>query len=132
MNGRIDTEDKYLSRGEAVETAALWKLWKNHSKEADYLFVDFSTSSHSAWKTLRKKQKRGEFSTVPTASAAGFQFRKPVSSRCSPTCALRRHTTRSPRVPGTGAGCKGYKPAARLMEYFVLDSPFHRTPIMGY
>src|SRR2546428_510318 len=63
-------EQGIFRAGKAVETAALWKLWKNHPKEEDQSLSDFSTSFHSAWKTLRKKQKRGEFSTVPTASAA--------------------------------------------------------------
>jgi hypothetical protein len=35
---------------------------------------NFSTAPTSLGKTLRKKQKRREFSTVPTASAAGFNL----------------------------------------------------------
>lgn len=101
MNGRIDTEESYLSRGEAVEPAALWKLWKNHSKEADYFLVDFSTSSHSAWKTLRKKQKRGEFSTVPTASPAGFSKQKTSEQSLSPNlCVAKTYSPEAVRFPG--------------------------------
>src|SRR2546423_305200 len=67
-------EQGIFRAGKAVETAALWKTVEKSSKGRRSSLSDFSTSFHSAWKTLRKKQKRGEFSTVPTASAARCFF----------------------------------------------------------
>ena len=72
MNARTDTGGRYLSRGESCGNCRAMETVEKSSNGSGSSLSDFSTSSHSAWKTLRKKQKRGEFSTVPTASAAGF------------------------------------------------------------
>ncbi len=88
--------DSIFRAGKAVETAALWKLWKNHSKEGDHPLVIFPP--------------------VPTASAAGFLSPGRTSEQTpfTPACAMRRHTPmrRPTGFPETGAGCQGNIPAA--------------------
>src|SRR3977135_2069096 len=93
MNARTDTGGRYFSRGESCGNCRAMETVEKSCKGRGSSLSDFSTSSHSAWKTLRKKQKRGEFSTVPTASAAGYFPRKRTSEQTPlpPACALRRH-----------------------------------------
>jgi hypothetical protein len=59
----------------------LWKLPLCGSRGKIKLQKRFFHGSHIAWKTLRKKQKRGEFPTVPTASAAGFNLGRKTGER---------------------------------------------------
>ena len=109
MNGRTDTGARYLSRGESCGNCRAVETVEKSSKGRRSSLSDFSTSFHSAWKTLRKKQKRGEFSTVPTASTAGYSFRKePVSGRRYPgLCCAKTYSPREgPSVPGKGLAAK--------------------------
>ena len=53
-------------------TAALWKAVEESTD-------DFPTAFHRAWKTLR--QKRSEFSTVPTASADIYMLDSQTNSQ---------------------------------------------------
>jgi hypothetical protein len=70
MQGKgSDTIGKY-----GLPAGKLWKLPLCGSSGKIKLQRQFFHCFHIAWKTLRKKQKRGEFSTVPTASAAGFNL----------------------------------------------------------
>ena len=84
MEGRgSDTRGKCGLRAEK-----LWKLPLCGSRGKIKLQRQFFHCSHIAWKTLRKKQKRGEFPTVPTASAAGLiSEEKPLSGAA--TCCVR-------------------------------------------
>jgi hypothetical protein len=70
MEGRkSDTSNIFGQRA-----GKLWKLPLCGSRGKIKLQRRFFHRSHIAWKTLRKKQKRGEFPTVPTASAAPFNL----------------------------------------------------------
>jgi hypothetical protein len=74
MEGRAsDTLDIFGQRAEK-----LWKLPLCGSRGTIKLQKRFFHGSHIAWKTLRKKQKRGEF---PTASAAGFNLGRKTGER---------------------------------------------------
>ena len=57
----------------AVETAALWKPWKNSDLAKTTPGGEFFHRSHSA---CLSKLLRTEFPTVPTASAAGYQINR--------------------------------------------------------
>jgi hypothetical protein len=70
MEGRgSDTLDTFGQRA-----GKLWKLPLCGSRGKIKLQRRFFHCSHIAWKTIRKNQKRGEFPTVPTASAAAFNL----------------------------------------------------------
>jgi len=115
MNGRTDTEARYLSRGESCGNCRAMETVEKSFKGRGSSLSDFSTSFHSAWKTLRKKQKRGEFSTVPTASAAGFFSRKePVSRRRYPgLCYAETYShAKAHRLPGDRGWLPRKHPAA--------------------
>src|SRR2546421_2960378 len=88
MEGRgSDTRNKY-----GLRAGKLWKLPLCGSRGKIKLQRQFFHCSHIAWKTLRKKQKRGDFPTVPTASAAGLiSEEKPVSQVV--TCCVRQPGT---------------------------------------
>jgi hypothetical protein len=63
MNGKPYTGEVCGARGKAVETAALWKPWKNQKA----VFPPFPHRLENS-----PQKARVEFSTVPTASAASF------------------------------------------------------------
>jgi hypothetical protein len=70
MEGRgSDTRGKF-----GLRAGKLWKLPLCGSSGKIKLQRQIFHCFHIAWKTLRKKQVRREFSTVPTASAAGFNL----------------------------------------------------------
>lgn len=77
MEGRgSDTRGKF-----GLRAGKLWKLPLCGSSGKIKLQRQFFHCSHIAWKTPRKKQKRGEFPTVPTASAAGFNLGRETGER---------------------------------------------------
>jgi hypothetical protein len=77
MEGRgSDTGYKF-----GLRAGKLWKLPLCGSRGKIKLQKRFFHGFHIAWKTLRKKQKRGEFPTVPTASAAGFNLGRETGER---------------------------------------------------
>ena len=106
----------------------LWKLPLCGSRGKIKLQGNFPTASTIAWKTLRKKQKRGDFPTVPTASAAGFNLEPETGE---PSRNLLREAARN--LPWEALGASGTWLAARklnrsrLGESFFLTAPFHRT-----
>src|SRR2546428_13432973 len=119
MNGRTDTGARYLSRGESCGNCRAVETVEKSSKARRSSLSDFSTSFHSAWKTLRKKQKPGEFSPVPTPSTAGYFFRKePVSGRRYPglCCAKTNSPRQGPTVPGNGLPAKQRTPPPATEE----------------
>jgi hypothetical protein len=67
MIGKSNTAEVCSARGKAVETAALWKPWKNQK-------AVFPPFPHRLENSAQKA--RIEFSTVPTASAARFLLKK--------------------------------------------------------
>jgi len=126
MNGRPDTGARYLSRGESCGNCRAMETVEKSFKGRGSSLSDFSTSFHSAWKTLRKKQKRGEFSTVPTASTAGYFSRKePVSSRRYPDmCFAETYSPREgPSVPGKGWLARKQS-RSQLRSSLSLTAPF--------
>ena len=126
MNARTDTGGRYFSRGESCGNCRAMETVEKSCKGRGSSLSDFSTSSHSAWKTLRKKQKRGEFSTVPTASAAGYFPRKePVSRRRYPgLCFAETYLPRKAPASGEGAGCQGKQSCSQLRSSLFLTVPF--------
>ena len=84
---------------------------------------DFSISSHSAWKTLRKKQKRGEFPTVPTASAAAFNLGRETGGNLLREVARNRNLSwEAHRASETWLAAKKMH-SQPAKEKFFLDSP---------
>jgi hypothetical protein len=117
MNGKPYTGEVCGARGKAVETAALWKPWKNQK-------AVFQPFPHRLENSPQKA--RVEFSTVPTASAASFFSNK--------------ETREKRRIPATynrnWVACESYGVTrelgwstrnlnrGRLGESFFLTSPF--------
>lgn len=101
-----------------MEPAALWKQWKIKLQRR------FFHCSHIAWKTLRKKQKRGEFPTVPTASTAGFNLGRET---CERSHNLLRELARNlcwEAQGESGMGLAAKKTQSRSAKAkFFLDSP---------
>ena len=126
MNERTDTGARYLSRGESCGNCRAMETVEKSTKGRRSSLSDFSTSFHSAWKTLRKKQKSGEFSTVPTASTAGYFFRKkPVSGRRYPglCCAETYSPREGPAFPGRG-WLPRKQSRSQLRNSLSLTAPF--------
>src|SRR5439155_17251294 len=124
MEGRgSDTRNKY-----GLRAGKLWKVPLCGSRGKIKLQRQFFHCSHIAWKTLRKKQKRGDFPTVPTASTAGFNLGRETGE---PSRNLLREAARN--LPWEALGASGTWLAARklnrsrLGESFFLTAPFHRT-----
>jgi hypothetical protein len=127
MNGITDTGARYLSRGESCGNCRAVETVEKSFKGRGSSLSDFSTSFHSAWKTLRKKQKRGEFSTVPTASAAGFFPQKEsVSRRRYPSlCYAETYShTKAHRPPGDRGWLPRIQSRSRLRSSLSLTAPF--------
>jgi hypothetical protein len=55
-----------------VETAALWKLWKNHSKEGDHPLVIFPPVSTALGKLSAKNKSAESFPQFPQLRRLGF------------------------------------------------------------
>ena len=124
MEGRgSDTRGKF-----GLRAGKLWKLPLCGSSGKIKLQRQFPHCFHIAWKTLRKKQKRGDFPTVPTASAAGFNLEPETGE---PSRNLLREAARN--LPWEALGASGTWLAARklnrsrLGDSFFLTAPFHRT-----
>ena len=127
MNGRTDTGARYLSRGESCGNCRAMETVEKSSKGRRSSISDFSTSFHSAWKTLRKKQKRGEFSTDPTASAAGcFSRKEPVSRRRYPgLCYAETYShAKAHRLPGDRGWLPRKQSRSQLRSSLSLTAPF--------
>jgi hypothetical protein len=59
-----------------VETAALWKLWKNHPKEEDHLSVIFPPVSTALGKLSAKNKSAESFPQFPQLRRLGVFPRK--------------------------------------------------------
>jgi hypothetical protein len=104
MEGReSDTRDKF-----GLPAGKLWKLPLCGSRGKIKLQRQFFHGSHIAWKTLRKKQMRGEFPTVPTASAARFDLGRETGE---PSRNLLREVARN--LPWEALGASGTWLAAK-------------------
>jgi len=117
MEGReSDTRNKY-----GLPAGKLWKLPLCGSTGKIKLQKRFFHCFHIAWKTLRQKQKRGEFSTVTTASAAGF-YLTGKTGRNLLRAVARNLPWEAHGEPGTWLAAKTIdsRPAR---EKFFLDSP---------
>jgi hypothetical protein len=55
-----------------VETAALWKLWKNHPKEVDYPIVIFPPVSTALGKLSAKDKSAESFPQFPQLRRLGI------------------------------------------------------------
>lgn len=120
MEGRAsDTKNEF---GQAA--GKLWKLPLCGSIGKIKLQRRFFHCSHIAWKTLRKKQKRGEFPTVPTASAAGFNLGKQTGDQSrNLLCELARNLSwEAQGESGTGLAAKKMQSLPARGKFF-LDSP---------
>ena len=113
----------------AVETAALWKLWKNPSKEGRYPLVIFPRVPTALGKLSAKNNCAESFPQFPQLRRLGsFTGRRTVSTAVTRACAV-------PSTPELGcldvtwrAVRQESKPRALPRRSLFLTDPFHRTP----
>ena len=107
MIGKSNTAKVCALVGKAVETAALWKPWKNQKA----VFPPFRHRLENS-----PQKARVEFSTVPTASAAEFLSEKETSEN--------RRIPRGPIATGSkaqGSGLSGIQ--AGCQENVIAAGP---------
>ena len=110
-----------------METAALWKLWKNHSKEGDHPLVISPPVSTALGKLSAKKQNAESFPQFPQLRRLGFfPGKKPVSRRRLPRLVLCGDILPCEGPPASGRqGLAARKQSrSRLRSSLSLTAPF--------
>ena len=118
------------ARREAVETAALWKLWKNPSKEASDLFVIFPPVPTALGKLSAKNNSAESFPQFPQLRRLGsYRERRTSEQRRYPGLCCAESSRSGCLDVYPEAGCQKSPMRSLLRSGLLLTAPFIEQPL---